>query len=101
MDCENIESGAIFNFCEEVAISADSVFNALSTSEFEECLALEHLSLGKGVTSKSTKKASTKAGSSTKGKSGKGVDTESKSAKKAKARGRRQLSNDAFFSELY
>jgi hypothetical protein len=90
IDCENIERGATFNFCEDVTIDDDSVFISLTTSgEFEECLPLDVLG------SKKSKKGSKKGGKKGKGKGGTyqdyvlfGGGEPSKSAKKAKSRRR-------------
>lgn len=93
MDCDNIEYGATFNFCEDVEIDDDSVFQALSDEGFEECLSLDVLG------SRSTKKSGKRSKGSKKGGSGEdfpiGVKP-SKSAKKAKSRRHRALQNKLF-----
>jgi hypothetical protein len=94
MDCENIEEGASFNFCEEVTIE-DGAFQALSTNDFEECLPIDLLGSKKG------KKGSKKGSKKSKKGSKSGADTlfnssassykYSKSAKKASSRRGRGL----------
>jgi hypothetical protein len=80
MNCENIESGAVYDFCETVNIPEDSVFTALSTSQFEECVQLDALTVsseeeGKGKGMKKSGRSRIEGGSKF-----------SKSEKKAKSR---------------
>ena len=80
IDCENIETGATFDFCEVVEID-DGVFQALATNAFEECLPIDALDLGKGTSSRGKGK----------GKGGK----RAKQAKKSKGGGRYHSSSSS------
>ena len=85
IDCGNIESGAVYDFCETVTINDDSVFAALSTGQFEDCApieASEEHEQGKG------KKGSKKSDLSWRGKQSKvhNFSKSSKSGKRAKSR---------------
>lgn len=97
MDCENIEYGATFDFCESVTIEDDSVFTAFSSEGYDECLPLDQLDSKKSKKSKRSKSGKKGGGketslSITTAKSSKGGG---KSAKKAKSRrGRGLLSFD-------
>lgn len=76
IECENIEHDAIFNFCEDLSITEDSVFTALSSNQFEECLPLDILGSpsrpeGSGKGSKNGK-GSKKSSNGKGGKGGKG-----------------------------
>jgi hypothetical protein len=94
MDCENIEKGASFNFCEVVTIE-DGAFQALSTNEFEECLPIDLLGSKKGK--KGSKKGSKKGKKGNKGgvytlfSSSASSNKYSKSAKKRSSRRGREL----------
>lgn len=84
MDCANIEDGAVYDFCNEVIIEDDSVFTALSTNGFEECLPREVMETGKSSKSSKSSKKSGEKGSK---KSSDIYEAKySKSAKKAKSR---------------
>ncbi len=78
MNCENIESGAVYDFCETVNIPEDSVFTALSTGQFEECVSLDALTVSSEEEGKG--KGMKKSGRSRRG------SKFSKSEKKAKSR---------------
>ena len=89
INCENIERGAQFDFCGDVSIDESSVFTALSTNQFEECLPLDILGSRKG--SKKGGKESKKRGYSDETFAYQGPYA--KSAKKAKTRRRRLISD--------
>ena len=89
MDCENIEHGASFNFCEDVEIDDHSVFVALDSDQIlEECLDTDILGSKKSKSSKSSKSSSSSRRGRGKGKGKGGYYRSSKSAKKAKSRRR-------------
>jgi hypothetical protein len=79
INCENIERGAVYDFCETVTINDNSVFTALTPGLFEECVPIESSEeheQGKGI--KGSKKSDP-------GKLSK-FSKSSKSAKRAKSR---------------
>ena len=82
INCENIESGAVYDFCEPVTINDNSVFTALTPGQFEECVpieASEEHGQGKGI------KGSKKSEPTGHGKLSK-FSKSSKSGKRAKSR---------------
>ena len=45
MDCTNIQENAIFDFCENISIEDDSLFQAFRPDQFQRCLPMQNLEI--------------------------------------------------------